>query len=92
MADRAGRVALHYAALDNDVARLVALGTDLNAEDAQCFRPLHLAAQEHALEAAALLAAGAEVDGVNRSAGASRVQRGARHRRAGTVTVIRQQP
>jgi uncharacterized protein len=67
--DVAGRNALHYAALANDVheveARLSA-GDDPNQADEEGFTPLHFAAQERA-EAVArvLLDRGADVDPVN---------------------------
>lgn len=68
-ADQAGRVPLHYAALENDVAKvseLVAAGADPDAADLQGFRPLHLAAQQGSVDAAqALLEGGAAVDAVN---------------------------
>jgi|SRR6476620_10772763 len=64
--DRAGRSALHYAALDGDldeVARLIADGFDVGLPDKAGFTPLHFAAQgRHAGVAEALLAAGAPVD------------------------------
>jgi ankyrin repeat protein len=67
--DRAGRTALHYAALENDVDQVEELlrsGNDPDVSDRQGFTPLHFAAQQGALEAArALLDAGATVDPVN---------------------------
>jgi ankyrin repeat protein len=64
--DRAGRIPLHYAALENDVAllrRLLAQGADPNARDRQGFTPLHFACQQGAVEAVrALIGAGALVD------------------------------
>ena len=44
--DQAGRVPLHYAALENDIVRvneLLAHGADPNSADADDFTPLHLA-------------------------------------------------
>lgn len=67
--DRAGRVPLHYAALENDAVKVVELlgnGADPDVADLQGFRPLHLAAQQGSLEAArALLDGGATVDVAN---------------------------
>lgn len=67
--DRAGRSSLHYAALTNDAAevmRLVAEGETPDSSDRQGFTPLHLASQDHALDAAAaLLDLGAMVDPTN---------------------------
>src|SRR5213080_2743045 len=65
----AGRTQLHNAALRNDEAaareRLDA-GDDPNASDPEGFTPLHLAAQENAVDVARLLLGrGAEVDRVN---------------------------
>ncbi|MCW2787314.1 MAG: hypothetical protein JWP74_3831 [Marmoricola sp.] len=60
------RSALHYAARDDDAAKVQALladGESPDVQDEQGFTPLHLAAQEYSLSAAtALLAAGAQVD------------------------------
>ena len=69
--DRAGRSALHYAAVDGDVDRVVALiadGADVNMVDlAGGHTPLHFAAREqHTAIAQALLSAGAEVDARDR--------------------------
>jgi ankyrin repeat protein len=67
--DPARRTQLHYASLTNDVPeirRLFASGADANIVDAQGFSPLHLAAQEYAIEAAReLLSSGAVVDARN---------------------------
>ncbi len=64
--DRAGRIPLHYAALENDVAllrRLLSEGADVNARDRRGFTPLHFACQQGAAEAVrALIEAGALVD------------------------------
>lgn len=61
--------ALHDAALANDVKRvgeLIAAGADVDAPGSQGFTPLHLAAQQYAVDAArALLDAGATVDARN---------------------------
>ena len=69
--DRAGRSALHYAAVDGDFARvveLIALRADVNLVDrAGGHTPLHFAAQaQHSAIAQALLSAGAEVDARDR--------------------------
>jgi uncharacterized protein len=67
--DRAERTDLHYAALENDLARAesrLSAGDDPNARDAQGFTPLHLACQENAVEVAQLLLhRGADADSVN---------------------------
>ena len=67
--DRAGRTSLHYAALENDVAEIMALlaaGVDVDAPDGRGFTPLHLACQQWAVDAGrALLVGGALVDSVN---------------------------
>lgn len=58
MRDRGGRSALHYAALDNDIASArmeLAAGADPNLADRGGFRPLHLAAQQGSVEVAGLL-------------------------------------
>jgi ankyrin repeat protein len=61
---------LHAAALRGDlpeVHRLIASGADSGASDADGFTPLHLAAQEFHVDAAAvLLEAGADVNRRNR--------------------------
>lgn len=69
--DQAGRTALHYAALDGDVDRvleLIAQGADVNtADQAGGHTALHSAAQgQHAETAQALLSAGAQVDARDR--------------------------
>jgi uncharacterized protein len=68
--DRAGRVPLHYAALENDaeqVASQLAAGADPDSADWAGFTPLHIAAQQGSLEAAqVLLDGGATVDSVNK--------------------------
>jgi len=69
--DRAGRSALHYAALDGDhdrVVELIAQGADVNLVDqAGGHTALHFAAQgQHAETAKALLSAGAQVDARDR--------------------------
>ena len=69
--DQAGRSALHYAALDGDVDRvieLIAHGADVNLVDtAGGHTALHFAAQgQHSETAQALLSAGAEVDARDR--------------------------
>lgn len=68
-ADPLGRTALHYAALENEPAKvreLISRGAQPDAADDQGFTPLHLAAQEWAAEAAAeLLDAGSTVDATN---------------------------
>jgi ankyrin repeat protein len=56
--DRAGRSALHYAALENnvpEVRRLLEEGFDSRAVDKSGWTPLHFAAQEYSIDAAALL-------------------------------------
>lgn len=67
--DRDGRVALHHAALVDDLElaqRLIAAGQDPSAADNQGFTPLHFAAQEGSLRAARLLLdEGADVDATN---------------------------
>ncbi len=67
--DRAGRSALHYAALEGDVAtvrRLIAEGANVDEQDANGFAPLHFAAQSHALEVTkVLLESGADIDVTN---------------------------
>lgn len=69
--DRAGRVSLHYAALDDDVSaigNLIRQGSHPDVQDEQGLTPLHFAAQEYSLAAAAaLLEAGASVDIEKRS-------------------------
>src|SRR5687768_8703018 len=66
MTDQAGRVGLHYAALQNDVeyalSRILA-GDDVNQADDMGLTPLHFAAQEWSLDVARLLLQrGAQVD------------------------------
>lgn len=67
--DQTGATALHYAAAGNDeqeVARLLHNGADVNAQDEDGWTPLHFAAQSKAAAVAELLlAAGAEVDAVD---------------------------
>jgi ankyrin repeat protein len=67
--DRVSRLLLHYAALANQervIEERLVCGDDLDAGDRQGFTPLHLAAQQGAVEAARiLLDHGAEVDRVN---------------------------
>jgi uncharacterized protein len=67
--DRAGRTALHYAAVDNDVGkvrRLLAQGYDVNAREERDFTPLHFAAQSQAPDIVQLLLNhGAEIDARN---------------------------
>lgn len=67
--DRAGRLPLHYAAganQDTIVEERLACGDDPDASDRQGFTPLHLAAQQGAVDAARiLLDHGAQVDRVN---------------------------
>jgi ankyrin repeat protein len=68
-ADPERRAPLHYAALQNNrlsVDALIRDGADPNAKDRLGFTPLHLAAQEWAVDAAKfLLDHGAEVDAIN---------------------------
>ena len=68
--DRAGRTELHYAALEDDLTRAMALitaGADLDDSDREGFSPLHFAAQQHAVAVARLLIeSGAKVDPVNK--------------------------
>ena len=68
--DRGGRLPLHYAALENNVADAearIAAGDDVSFADKQGFTPLHFAAQENALDVArTLLDNGAAIDPVNR--------------------------
>jgi ankyrin repeat protein len=68
--DRDGRVPLHYAALENDVAAAkarLAAGDEPDASDREGFTPLHFAAQQGSVEVLQLLLdRGAKVDSVNR--------------------------
>ncbi|MGA5540622.1 ankyrin repeat domain-containing protein [Mycobacterium sp. NPDC051198] len=68
--DRAGRTALHYAAVDDkiDVLRgLIREGADINARDDAGWTPLHFAADRGNLEVAEeLLRAGADVNETNK--------------------------
>lgn len=68
--DRAGRSALHYAALGGEVADVLALlrdGAEVNLADKAGFTPLHFAAQEqHADAARTLIRAGANVHARNK--------------------------
>lgn len=67
--DRGGRIPLHYAALEGNLAALrteLEAGADVNTADLRGYTPPHFAAQEGKTEAArALLDAGAEVDPAN---------------------------
>ncbi len=69
MMDQAGRVPLHYAALEGDLDGLRAeleVGADPDARDAQGFTPLHFTAQEyHVAAARELIAAGGNVNARN---------------------------
>ncbi|WP_020145880.1 ankyrin repeat domain-containing protein [Terracoccus sp. 273MFTsu3.1] len=71
--DRAGRSALHYAALEGDVKaadELIVKGLAPGLAEGAGFTPLHFAAQgQHALVARHLLAAGALVEPQNRFGG-----------------------
>src|SRR3954451_14443684 len=67
--DSAGRTDLHYAALENDLAKARAAlseGSDPSVKDKLGFTPLHFAAQQQSTEVAELLLEnGAEVDAAN---------------------------
>lgn len=67
--NKAGPATLHMAAMDDDVSTigtLLADGVSPDVQDDQGFRPLHLAAQQYSLSAAAtLLDACATVDAEN---------------------------
>ena len=67
--DREGRLPLHYAAMDDNVADVqarLAAGDDINLGDKQGFTPLHMAAQRGSIAAATLLLdRGAEIDRAN---------------------------
>ncbi len=69
--DKAGRTALHYAALNGDLAetvRLLASGLDPRATDDNGFTPLHFATQSNSIPVSeALLAAGVEINAVDRN-------------------------
>lgn len=66
MTGRTERTDLHYAALEDrvsDVARLLAAGEKVDAQDEHRFTPLHFAAQQQSLASAKLLVeAGAPVN------------------------------
>lgn len=68
--DRAGRIDLHYAALEGrqrDVVTAIGAGNDVNIADTAGFTPLHFAAQGgHAQIVDTLLAAGANIEARNR--------------------------
>ena len=56
--DQGGRIPLHYAALENDVAlvkRQLAVGEDVNATDRLGYTPLHFACYEGNVEVVRLL-------------------------------------
>jgi ankyrin repeat protein len=69
-ADKLGRTALHYVAVDlpkekhsQEIARLISEGCDPNQKDKNGWTSLHFAAQEGSLEAVhALLERGADID------------------------------
>ena len=67
--DRYGRTDLHYAALENDVAKAQAAiknGVDVNARDDNEWTALHFAAQSNSFDVAKLLfESGAAVDPVD---------------------------
>ncbi|OCB12738.1 hypothetical protein A5717_15965 [Mycolicibacterium porcinum] len=67
--DRAGRTALHYAAVDDklDVLReLIRQGADVNAKEDAGWTPLHFAANQGNLQIAEeLIRAGADVNAIN---------------------------
>lgn len=67
--DRAGRIDVHYAALEGrlaDVEAGILAGDNINLADEEGFTPLHFAAQGgHARIVGALLAAGAHIEARN---------------------------
>jgi ankyrin repeat protein len=67
--DEFGRTALHHAAADGDLARVLELlagGANPNVSDSRSWAPLHFAAQARSASVArALLDAGADIDSVD---------------------------